>query len=101
MSLRENIWSDIQHWLGKLQSTIGPNTIVSISSSTRMQTLTIMVNWFDGENMICDPFISKFTIMQLSKYGQDSVTGSIVKYAREWKTNQGNKPKEIKSDVGD
>ena len=96
--MKDNIYSQMQHWLGKMQDAIGINAIVAISSSTKMGMLNIMISWFakTKDEIVCKPFLAKWTIADIAKMGQDDITGATIKAALEWKRQQsGLKNKEI------
>ena len=92
-----NIYSEMQHWLGKMQDAIGINAIVAVSSSTKMGMLNIMIQWFPmvKGDAVCESFLAKWTIADLASMGQDKITGATIEAALNWKRQQGKSPKEI------
>ena len=95
--MEANIYSEMQHWLGKMQDSIGTNVVVAVSSSTKAGMLNIMVSWFARTtgDTICSPFLAKWTIADLAKMGQKKITNATVSAALEWKKQQGANHKEI------
>ena len=84
-----NVFSEMQHWFGKIQNRVGEGAIVAVSSSTKMGLLNIMVQWMDEKaNPTCKPALMKFSLLDLKKLGQDGVVDFVVEEAKKWRSEQ-------------